>query len=140
MTSPNKRKDTPLLLKGRIFLNNVTQAIPSSNRNSVGRSVDLCNRLILSIFFKHHQQSTLIPWLCGGEAMMTSNSLHSVADLKSNSDSGRLRSIASSRKLPIEGRQKEISLNSWLNTAVMPLFLLCIWHVHRHMSMTVVPP
>ncbi|KAG1807666.1 uncharacterized protein BJ212DRAFT_1437005 [Suillus subaureus] len=35
MTSPNKRKDTPLLLKGRIFLNNVTQAIPSSNRNSV---------------------------------------------------------------------------------------------------------
>lgn len=38
MTSPNKRKDTPLLLKGRIFLNNVTQAIPSSNRNSVASS------------------------------------------------------------------------------------------------------
>ncbi|OAX44139.1 hypothetical protein K503DRAFT_545306 [Rhizopogon vinicolor AM-OR11-026] len=35
MTSPNKRKDTPLLLKGRIFLNNVTQAIPSSSRNSI---------------------------------------------------------------------------------------------------------
>ncbi|KAG1777529.1 hypothetical protein EV702DRAFT_1101780 [Suillus placidus] len=38
MTSPNMRKDTPLLLKGRIFLNNVTQAIPSSNRNSVASS------------------------------------------------------------------------------------------------------
>ncbi|KAG1742924.1 hypothetical protein EDB19DRAFT_1850350 [Suillus lakei] len=38
MTSSNKRKDTPLLLKGRIFLNNVTQAIPSSNRNSVASS------------------------------------------------------------------------------------------------------
>ncbi|KAG6337096.1 hypothetical protein ID866_2007 [Astraeus odoratus] len=33
---PNKKKDTPLLLKGRIFLNNVTQAVPSSPRNSVG--------------------------------------------------------------------------------------------------------
>lgn len=35
-TVPNKDKDTPLLLKGRIFLNNVTQAIPSSPRTSVG--------------------------------------------------------------------------------------------------------
>jgi cell division control protein 24 len=35
---PNKKKDTPLLLKGRIFLNNVTQAIPSSPRNSIGSS------------------------------------------------------------------------------------------------------
>ncbi|KAH7908429.1 hypothetical protein BJ138DRAFT_1157687 [Hygrophoropsis aurantiaca] len=33
------KKDTPLLLKGRIFLNNVTQAIPSSPRNSTGSSV-----------------------------------------------------------------------------------------------------
>ncbi|KAF9227457.1 hypothetical protein BS17DRAFT_694830 [Gyrodon lividus] len=32
---PNKKTDTPLLLKGRIFLNNVTQAIPSSSRNSI---------------------------------------------------------------------------------------------------------
>ncbi|KAH7927495.1 hypothetical protein BV22DRAFT_1111043 [Leucogyrophana mollusca] len=36
--APSK-KDTPLLLKGRIFLNNVTQAIPSSPRNSTGSSV-----------------------------------------------------------------------------------------------------
>ncbi|KIJ67691.1 hypothetical protein HYDPIDRAFT_25171 [Hydnomerulius pinastri MD-312] len=36
--APNKKKDTPLLLKGRIFLNNVTQAIPSSPRNSIGSS------------------------------------------------------------------------------------------------------
>ncbi|KAF9244865.1 hypothetical protein BU15DRAFT_41593 [Melanogaster broomeanus] len=35
---PNKKKDTPLLLKGRIFLNNVTQAIPNSPRNSIGSS------------------------------------------------------------------------------------------------------
>jgi len=49
MTSPNKRKDTLLLLKGRIFLNNVTQAIPSSSRNSIGRSVSLARRLILTI-------------------------------------------------------------------------------------------
>jgi cell division control protein 24 len=31
-----KRKNTPLLLKGRIFLNNVTQAVPVSPRNSTG--------------------------------------------------------------------------------------------------------
>jgi cell division control protein 24 len=41
MASPNKGKDTPLLLKGRIFLNNVTQAIPSSSRNSLGKSTAL---------------------------------------------------------------------------------------------------
>ncbi|KAL4074032.1 hypothetical protein V8B97DRAFT_2075448 [Scleroderma yunnanense] len=35
---PNKEKDTPLLLKGRIFLNNVTQAVPTSPRTSVGSS------------------------------------------------------------------------------------------------------
>lgn len=38
---PNKKKDTPLLLKGRIFLNNVTQAIPSSPRNSIGACADM---------------------------------------------------------------------------------------------------
>ena len=27
----NKKKNTPLLLKGRIFLNNVTQAVPKIN-------------------------------------------------------------------------------------------------------------
>jgi cell division control protein 24 len=31
-----RKRTTPLLLKGRIFLNNVTQAVPSSPRNSVG--------------------------------------------------------------------------------------------------------
>ncbi|KAI6046179.1 hypothetical protein EDC04DRAFT_3103851 [Pisolithus marmoratus] len=36
---PNKKKDTPLLLKGRIFLNNVTKAIPSSPRNSTASAV-----------------------------------------------------------------------------------------------------
>ena len=30
------KKTTPLLLKGRIFLNNVTQAVPVSPRNSTG--------------------------------------------------------------------------------------------------------
>ena len=29
-----KKKNTPLLLKGRIFLNNVTQAVPTSPRQS----------------------------------------------------------------------------------------------------------
>ena len=38
---PNKKKDTQLLLKGRIFLNNVTQAIPSSPRNSIGAYADV---------------------------------------------------------------------------------------------------
>jgi cell division control protein 24 len=32
----SKKKGTPLLLKGRIFLNNVTQAVPTSPRDSVG--------------------------------------------------------------------------------------------------------
>ncbi|KAH7888810.1 hypothetical protein F5I97DRAFT_1803116 [Phlebopus sp. FC_14] len=34
----SNKKDTPLLLKGRIFLNNVTKAVPSSPRNSTGSS------------------------------------------------------------------------------------------------------
>lgn len=32
-----QRRGTPLLLKGRIFLGNVTQAIPSQPRTSLGR-------------------------------------------------------------------------------------------------------
>ncbi|KAI6121605.1 hypothetical protein F5141DRAFT_1022959, partial [Pisolithus sp. B1] len=36
---PNKKKDTPLLLKGRIFLNNVTKAVPSSPRNSTASAL-----------------------------------------------------------------------------------------------------
>jgi cell division control protein 24 len=34
--TPNQRRNTPLLLKGRIFLGNVTQAVPSQPRSSVG--------------------------------------------------------------------------------------------------------
>lgn len=41
---PNKKKDTPLLLKGRIFLNNVTQAIPNSPRSSVGAYANIVYR------------------------------------------------------------------------------------------------
>jgi hypothetical protein len=37
-SAPNQRKNTPLLLKGRIFLGNVTQAVPSPPRNSIGVS------------------------------------------------------------------------------------------------------
>jgi cell division control protein 24 len=32
----SKKRSSPLLLKGRIFLNNVTQAVPSSPRDSIG--------------------------------------------------------------------------------------------------------
>ncbi|KAF7428050.1 hypothetical protein PC9H_007269 [Pleurotus ostreatus] len=34
-----QRKNTPLLLKGRIFLNNVTKAVPTNPRNSVSSSI-----------------------------------------------------------------------------------------------------
>ena len=34
----SKKKNTPLLLKGRIFLNNVTQAVPTSPRQSTCES------------------------------------------------------------------------------------------------------
>ncbi len=37
--TPNQRRNTPLLLKGRIFLGNVTQAVPSQPRNSTGMSL-----------------------------------------------------------------------------------------------------
>lgn len=36
---PNKKKDTPLLLKGRIFLNNVTKAVSSSPRYSTASAL-----------------------------------------------------------------------------------------------------
>jgi cell division control protein 24 len=44
---PPPKRNTPLLLKGRIFLNNVTKAIPVSPRNSTGeQSVLLLDRSI----------------------------------------------------------------------------------------------
>jgi cell division control protein 24 len=36
-SGPSRKKTTPLLLKGRIFLNNVTKAVPTSPRTSVGK-------------------------------------------------------------------------------------------------------
>ncbi|KII92357.1 hypothetical protein PLICRDRAFT_37127 [Plicaturopsis crispa FD-325 SS-3] len=35
---PSKKKDTPLLLKGRIFLNNVTQAVQATSKNAAAGS------------------------------------------------------------------------------------------------------
>lgn len=67
---PNKKKDTPLLLKGRIFLNNVTQAIPSSPRSSIGtyaKIVYLHSQLTHSL--KVLLLSTHTHLLYGGEVM-----------------------------------------------------------------------
>jgi len=61
MASPNKRKDTPLLLKGRIFLNNVTQAIPTSNRNSIGMSAAFAKYLMLIISLSVIYSQPLLP-------------------------------------------------------------------------------
>jgi cell division control protein 24 len=38
-----QKKNTPLLLKGRIFLGNVTQAVPVSPRNSTGLNYFACH-------------------------------------------------------------------------------------------------
>ena len=77
---PNKKKDTPLLLKGRIFLNNVTQAVPNSPRNSIGAYANIVFRdFPTDVLFKVPLPSIHTLLLYGGEVMMTwSTSLSAV--------------------------------------------------------------
>jgi cell division control protein 24 len=80
-----KKKNTPLLLKGRIFLNNVTQAVPTSPRQSTCKF-----RLLISYTMKLTQftQPRLLqvnmPCQYTGEAMTISNSSPYVVDQMSS--------------------------------------------------------
>lgn len=81
----SKKKSTPLLLKGRIFLNNVTQAVPTLPRHSTGKFGHLLlYTLMLIRFIQLHLLQVNMRCLCTGEAMMTSNFLPYVVGRKSS--------------------------------------------------------
>lgn len=70
-----KKKNTPLLLKGRIFLNNVTQAVPTSPRQSTCKCEHLpLYTLKLTYFVQPHLSQVNMRCQYTGEGMMTSNS------------------------------------------------------------------
>ena len=67
-----KKKNTPLLLKGRIFLNNVTQAVPTSPRQSTCESSLLMFYvLILTQFLQLRLFQINMHYQCTGEEMTT---------------------------------------------------------------------
>ena len=86
--SGNKKKSTPLLLKGRIFLNNVTSATPKMQGGVYMRLLKSPLPTMTDRVPSHVQART--PWLYTGRAMMTSNTLLYVAVMKNNFVSGKL--------------------------------------------------
>lgn len=66
-----QKKSTPLLLKGRIFLGNVTQAVPASARNSSDSFFCVLLLLLLTCILQLHRYLFNIPWLYGGRVMTT---------------------------------------------------------------------
>ena len=74
----NKKKNTPLLLKGRIFLNNVTQAVPKINAGWFPRSLLSAGR----VSRRHTYQGNTLS-LYGGAVMTISSSSLSAAELRS---------------------------------------------------------
>lgn len=64
--SGSKKRNTPLLLKGRIFLNNVTSAVPKGNAGK--------HRFRIHVFLAHDVQVN-IHLLSTGRAMTTSSTL-----------------------------------------------------------------
>lgn len=81
-----KKKNTPLLLKGRIFLNNVTQAVPTSPRHSACASIPLFFYLDIVVYVSLQPRRSLANMhsLCIGEEMMTLNFLLCAADPRNN--------------------------------------------------------
>ncbi|KAF9448199.1 hypothetical protein P691DRAFT_781278 [Macrolepiota fuliginosa MF-IS2] len=67
-STPNQRKSTPLLLKGRIFLGNVTQAVPSQPRTSVGPG--MTTQYSLAVWWKGDDDLEYFTLKCRNEEQM----------------------------------------------------------------------
>jgi hypothetical protein len=81
--SAPQKKNTPLLLKGRIFLNNVTRTVPVSPRNSTCKLACVISgnvSLIHALQLARLQTSTHLR--CGGGAMTISSISHCDAGQK----------------------------------------------------------
>ncbi len=70
------QKDTPLLLKGRIFLGNVTQAVPVPARASPSKRIFVSSFFVIMMLITLDQLSVSLYTIilpCGGKEMMTSS-------------------------------------------------------------------
>jgi cell division control protein 24 len=68
-SGPSRKKTTPLLLKGRIFLNNVTQAVPSSPRNSIASSSS-ASQYALAVYWRGDDDLEFFTLRCRNEEQM----------------------------------------------------------------------
>ncbi|KAF5351656.1 hypothetical protein D9756_007738 [Leucocoprinus leucothites] len=64
----NQRRNTPLLLKGRIFLGNVTQAVPSQPRMSIGPGMN--TQYSLAVWWKGDDDLEYFTLKCRNEEQM----------------------------------------------------------------------
>lgn len=76
---PPRKKTTPLLLKGRIFLNNVTHTVPSNHMGACYALLCLLRPHTHSVLFQATTRSKF-----GGEAMTITNTSRCGAGRKSN--------------------------------------------------------
>ncbi|KAF7782160.1 hypothetical protein Agabi119p4_1536 [Agaricus bisporus var. burnettii] len=67
-SAPNHRKNTPLLLKGRIFLGNVTQAVPAPPRSSIGPG--MAAQHSLAVWWKGDDDLEFFTLKCRNEEQM----------------------------------------------------------------------
>ncbi|KXN90809.1 Rho guanine nucleotide exchange factor scd1 [Leucoagaricus sp. SymC.cos] len=66
--TPNQRRNTPLLLKGRIFLGNVTQAVPSQPRTSTAPGMS--TQYALAVWWKGDDDLEYFTLKCRNEEQM----------------------------------------------------------------------
>lgn len=90
----SSRKTTPLVLKGRIFLGNVTQAMSVPAKMYGGRDIHMICLSIFSIIVQLLASQLIILCKFGGRAMMIWSSSHCAVAEKIRCASGRFKSTS----------------------------------------------
>jgi cell division control protein 24 len=110
-----KKKNTPLLLKGRIFLNNVTQAVPSLPRHS---SSSVSSQYALSVYWRGDDDLEFFTLRCRSEEQLRQwenqiNRLIKEAAIRKSSDRGlkKVVSQVSNSTSPAPSRQAHVIYN-----------------------------
>jgi cell division control protein 24 len=110
-----KKKNTPLLLKGRIFLNNVTQAVPTSPRQSTSSSVP--NQHALSVYWRGDDDLEFFTLRCRSEEQLKQwenqiNRLIKEAAIRRTSERGLSKVVSQvSSTNPSHGRHPSMVYN-----------------------------
>jgi len=93
-SAPSSRKTTPLVLKGRIFLGNVTQAMSVPAKMYGGRDIHVIYLSIFSMILQLLVSQLIILCKFGGRATMIWSSSHCAVAEKIRCASGRLKSTS----------------------------------------------